>query len=101
MAERREVPRIPVEKEVILSLRGRSVPGRVEDLSDIGARLRILADRADAVTDDDLGEDVVFVLDIFTPPREYTGELIRRYFDGGVQHIALRFWRKYRELPKT
>jgi hypothetical protein len=35
-----------------------------------------------------------------SPDREYTGEIIRFFFKGQDKFIALRFWKKYRELPK-
>jgi hypothetical protein len=99
MAERRKEPRVPVEEDSVLSINGRNVSVRVENYSDIGARMRILSDRTDAVTDDDLGTEVTFRILRSLPPRECTGEIIRRYYQDGVQHIAVRFWKKCRDLP--
>ena len=88
-------------KDCILSIRGRAVAAHLEDFSAVGARFRILSDRVDAVTDDDLGEDVVFVHPTHKPPRKYTGELIRRYYSDDTQYIALRFWKARGELPEA
>jgi hypothetical protein len=98
MAERREVSRVPVEEDCVVSIDGRNVSVRVENYSDIGARMRILSDRSDAVTDNDLGTEVTFQILRSLPARECTGEIIRRYYQDGVQHIAVRFWKRCREL---
>jgi hypothetical protein len=99
MAERRGIPRVPLEEDLLLSINGRNVRARVENYSDIGARFRILSAKPSAVTDADLGTLITFRILHCLPPRECTGEIIRRYFDDGIQHIAVRFWQKCRELP--
>ena len=101
MAERRETPRVPVEEDCTLSLDGREVQVRVEDYSDIGARMRVLGPSQDVVTDNDLGTEVTFRILRSLPARECTGEIIRRYFKDGVQYIALRFWKKCRDIPRA
>ena len=99
MPERREQPRIPVGEKCILVIEGRQVHAVVENLSEIGALFRILEPGPAPVTDEDLGAQASFDLTAFSPARRYTGEIIRRYFAEGAHHIALRFWKKYQELP--
>ncbi len=98
MGERRETPRVPGNEECTLSLNGRNVRARIEDLSDIGARFRLLSTDPKEITDDDLGADVNFIVRRAVPPRACRGELIRRYFERGIQHVAVRLWKKCREL---
>ena len=47
----------------------------------------------------DLGLEATFVLSSTTPTRRYTGEIIRFYYAQGTCHVALRFWKKYQEIP--
>ncbi len=101
MPERRESPRTSASEECTLFLKGRRVPARVEDLSDIGVRFQILSEDPRAVTDEDLGAQVSFTLLSTVPPRACLGELIRRYFEDGAQHVAVRLWRKCRDLPTS
>jgi hypothetical protein len=49
------------------------------------------------LTDGDLAMEASFILASFSPPRLYTGEIIRLYFAEGACHVALRFWKKYQE----
>jgi hypothetical protein len=99
MPERREKPRLSVGEKCILAIEGRQVHAAVENLSEIGALFQILEPGPAPVTDDDLGTQASFDLAAFSPARRYTGEVIRRYFAEGAHHIALRFWKKYEELP--
>jgi hypothetical protein len=100
MAERRGIPRVPLEEDLVLSINGRNVPARMENYSDLGARFRILSASSSAVTDADLGTLITFRILRSLSPRECTGEIIRRYFDDGVQHIAVRFWQKCKDIPQ-
>jgi hypothetical protein len=99
MPERRERPRIPVGEECPLTIEGRQVHAEIENLSETGGLFHIVEPGAAPVSDNDLGMEASFVLTRFTPPRRYTGEIIRLYFAEGAHHIALRFWKKYQELP--
>ena len=100
MPERREQPRIPLGEKCLLSVEGRQIHAAVENLSEIGGLFHIVEPGGPApVTDDDLGMEASFVLSTFSPARRYIGEIIRLYFADGAQHIALRFWKKYQELP--
>lgn len=98
MSDRRQTPRNNAEISCLLELEGRTVPGTLMNLSDEGALFRIDGG-GETLTNDDLGLDASFLLNSTRPPRKYTGEMIRRYFLGGAEYVALRFWRKYEELP--
>jgi hypothetical protein len=97
MEDRRETPRTPLDEICILTINGRLVRARAMDVSDIGARLRILSDDPRAITDDDLGADARLTLRTTVPARACHGELIRRYFEDGAQYVGIRFWTKCRE----
>ena len=99
MPERRESPRVPISEKCLLSIQGRQVHAEIENLSEIGGLFRIVEPGAAPVTDDDLGMEATFPLATVSPARQYTGEIIRLYFADGAHHIALRFWKKYREMP--
>jgi len=99
MAERRELPRVPVEKDCLLSIEGRQVRLRIENLSDKGGLFRIIDEASSSVSAADLGLEATFVLSSTTPTRRYTGEIIRFYYAQGTCHVALRFWKKYQEIP--
>ena len=99
MPERREHPRVPVRETCLLSIEGRQVHAEIENRSEIGGLFRIVEPGAAPVSEDDLGMAALFVLSTVTPAREYTGEIVRLYFADGAHHVALRFWKKYRELP--
>ena len=78
---------------------GRQVHAEIENLSELGGLFHIVEPGAAPVTDDDLGMEAVFLLSTVSPARQYTGEIIRLYFADGAPHVALRFWKKYREVP--
>jgi hypothetical protein len=99
MGERRGIDRVVLDAECELAIEGRAVRARMMNYSDIGALFTISGGGPDAVSDDDLGSDAVFVHPAFRPPRRYTGEIIRRYYLGGVLYIAVRFWSPYTSLP--
>jgi hypothetical protein len=99
MPERRERPRVPIREKCLLSINDRQVRAEIENLSEIGGLFQIIEPGAAPVTDDDLGMEAGFLLSTVSPARQYTGEIIRLYFAGGVHHIALRFWKKYHEVP--
>ncbi|MBN1835312.1 MAG: PilZ domain-containing protein [Spirochaetales bacterium] len=101
MRERREARRVDVNTAVDLSVEGMVVRGEMVNLSDDGALFRIGETDAGKVSTTDLGKQATFVLKLkSTPDREYTGEIIRFFYKDDDKHIALRFWRKYRELPE-
>ncbi len=96
MPERRESPRVPVNKECTLSIEGREIRTTIENISETGGLFHVL--ETDAVSNDDLGSEAEFVLSTVKPARQYTGELIRLYFLEGAHHLVMRFWKKYKEL---
>jgi hypothetical protein len=83
----------------MLAIEGRQVHAVVENLSEIGALFQVTEPGKAPVTDDDLGKEAAFDLASFSPPRRYTGEIIRWYFADGAPRVAVRFWKKYEELP--
>ena len=84
-----------------LSIEDQKVRGKLMNLSKDGALFRVEEMDADSVTEMHLGLDARFVLKPRSAPRrEYTGELIRLYFQSGDKYLALRFWKKYRELEE-
>ena len=99
MAERRGARRAELKSLCTFSLDGKQLPALIVNLSDQGALLRFAAGTDAAVTDADLGTDASLVLATVTPHRLYTGEVIRFYFAENAQHVVLRFWKKYREIP--
>ena len=99
MKERRESPRRPVREPCDLTIEKRRLRVTIENLSDRGCLVHVAQPAEGAVSDADLGEEAVFVASSFRPARRYTGEIIRRYYANGADHFALRFWRKYEELP--
>jgi hypothetical protein len=101
MDERRGTRRVDVNTSVQLSIEGLVVSGQLLNFSNDGALFKISRVDAPRVSTMDLGKQATFVLKLkSSPDREYTGEVIRFFFQREDKHIALRFWRKYRELPK-
>ena len=101
MLERRETRRVDVNTEIGLSVEGVTVSGQLLNFSNDGALFKISRADQEKVSTTDLGKQATFVLKLkSSPDREYTGEIIRFFFKKEDKHIALRFWRKYRELPK-
>ena len=99
MLERRETRRVDVKTSVSLSVEGLAITGQMVNFSNDGALFRISKGDQEKVSTMDLGKQATFVLKLkSSPDREYTGEIIRFFFQGEHKHIALRFWRKYREL---
>ena len=99
MAERRESQRMPLGETCMLTIDARRLRVTVENLSERGCLVHVREPSRNAVTDDDLGREATFVLSSLQPARRYAGEIIRRYYDDGADHFALRFWKKYEELP--
>jgi hypothetical protein len=99
MLERREAQRVPLKEECLLSIEGRRVRAQIENLSDQGCLARIVDPTEGSISDTDLGLQATFVLRTVKPARQYTGEIIRRYYTDGANYIGLRFWKKYREMP--
>jgi len=99
MRERRESPRTPLRQSCDLTIENRRLSVTIENLSDRGCLVHVVQPEKDSITDDDLGQEAVFVIASVQPARRYTGEIIRRYYANGADHFALRFWRKYQELP--
>ncbi len=96
MIERRHADRMKIGEPIVITIEGREVPARIEDLSDHGALFRV--DATGAVSSDDLGLEGVFSLTTVTPARHYTGEIIRLFFRDGAAFFALRFWKGYTEV---
>jgi hypothetical protein len=101
MVNRRSTQRVVVDQPCTLSVSGREVPALLVDLSEEGALFRIANAGQDTVSNDDLGMDASFLLASFSPPRQYTGEMIRLFIRDGARFAALRFWKKYKEVPAS
>lgn len=101
MVNRRSTPRVVVDRPCTLSVDGRAVPGQLLDLSEEGALFRLANAGSDTVSNDDLGMDASFLLSSFSPARQYTGELIRLFIRDNARFVALRFWKKYKEVPAS
>lgn len=101
MVNRRNTTRVPVNQACTLSANGRKVPAVLVDLSDEGALFRLDGKGGDTVDSDDLGFDASFVLSSRPSARLYTGEMIRLFVRDGARFVALRFWKKYKEVPAT
>jgi hypothetical protein len=71
------------------------------DLSDEGALFRLGADGEPSISTDDLGADATFLVSSPLPARQYTGEMIRLFNRGSERFVALRFWKKPREMPSA
>jgi hypothetical protein len=97
MRERREAQRFPLRQSCVLSVSGRQIQAQIENLSRHGCLASITDPAASAITDEDLGLEATFALSSGSSTREYTGEIIRRYYADGAYWVALRFWKKYRE----
>jgi len=101
MLERRESRRVDLNTVVPLMIEGEPVNSQLINFSNEGALFKIQKPDAQRISTMDLGKEATFVLRLKTSPdREYTGEIIRLFFKGRDKFIALRFWRRYRELPK-
>jgi hypothetical protein len=99
MLERRDARRINLSAPVALRVEDLEVKTRMINYSDDGALFQIEFPDHDKVSTESLGKDAVFVLKVKDKPdREYTGEIIRFFFQGKDKYIALRFWEPYREL---
>jgi hypothetical protein len=98
VAERRESPRVPLGESCLLTISARRIRVTIENLSELGCLVHVSEPSRNAVTDDDLGQEATFVLSSPRPARRYAGEIIRRYYADGADHLALRFWKKYEEL---
>ena len=97
--ERRESNREKLDLQVEISMEDGAIMCTLIDLSEVGALLRVTSEQKGIVTDDNLGEDINFVLkQASTAEREYTGEIIRLFYKDNAEFIALRFWEKYKEL---
>jgi hypothetical protein len=101
MLERRESRRVDVNTSISLSIDGMTVSGQLVNFSNDGALFKIQRSDAQKISTMDLGKQAIFVLRLkSSPDREYTGEIIRFFYQRDDKYIALRFWRKYRELQK-
>ena len=98
MSDRRQTRRDKAEVSCVLDVQGRMFPGTLVNLSEEGALFRLEAGEPGSLEAEDLGMDASFVLSSTHPARRYTGEMIRRYFLGGFEYVALRFWRKFVEI---
>ncbi len=99
LRERRESGRINVDTPLKITVAQRVVMARLINLSRHGALLSLAPADEQKVSDLDLGSDARFLIKPRErPAREYTGEIIRLYYRGGMKCIALRFWESYREI---
>jgi hypothetical protein len=100
MFERREAKRVDVNTPITLTIDSLSVKSRLINFSNDGALFKIhKADEA-KISTMDLGKEATFVLKLkSSPDRQYTGEVIRFFYKREDKYIALRFWKRYRELP--
>ena len=99
MLERRDAKRINLSALVALRVGDLEVKTRMINYSDDGALFQIEPSDRDKVSAESLGEEAVLVLKVKNnPDREYTGEIIRFFFEGDDKYIVLRFWEPYREL---
>jgi hypothetical protein len=99
MLERRDTKRVEVNAPITLSVEDFEVRSQMINYSEHGALFKIHPEDREKVYTDDLGKEAIFVLKIKDQPdREYTGEIIRFFFQGEDKYIALRFWDAYREL---
>jgi len=97
--ERREYNREELGFQVEISMEDGTIMCTLINLSEVGALLRINPEQKRTLTNDNLGEDVNFVLKQESAvDREYTGEIIRLFYKDNAEFIALRFWEKYKEL---
>ncbi|HEB09918.1 hypothetical protein LCGC14_3004230 [marine sediment metagenome] len=97
--ERRESNREELGFQVEISMEDGAIMCTLINLSEVGALLRINPEQNGIPTNDNLGEDVNFVLkQASAVDREYTGEIIRLFYKDNAEFIALRFWEKYKEL---
>ena len=101
MVNRRSTPRVVVDQPCTLSVSGREVSAWLVDLSEEGALFRLANAGQNTVSNDDLGMDASFLLSSFSPARQYTGEMIRLFIRDGSRFVALRFWKKYKEVPAS
>jgi hypothetical protein len=99
MLERRDTKRIEISAPITLHVEDFEVKTQMINYSEHGALFKVEADDRDNVSTEDLGKEAIFVLKIKDQrDREYTGEIIRFFFQGEDKYIALRFWDPYREL---
>ncbi len=101
MNERRSANRVPMKVRCVVSVGGRDLTVWLLNLSDDGALLRVEKADGRPISEEDLGQETSFVLSSFSPPRRYTGEIIRSYFHQGAHHLALRFWERYTEVNQA
>ena len=101
MLNRRNTPRVAVNEQCVLSVNGREAHAVLVDLSEEGALFRLPSAGVDTVDSDDLGFDASFLLRSLSPARMYTGEMIRLFSRDGTRFVALRFWKKFKEVAAT
>ena len=98
MEERRESARVSINHSITLEIDDQSVKATLCNLSPQGALVALDGEDHD-VDAGVLGLDATFVIKPKgRPPRKYTGELIRFYFQDNTPYVALRFWKPYVEL---
>jgi hypothetical protein len=101
MVERRKSSRTAARVVCTLAVEDRRIEAQLENLADDGALFTLRNTAMSEAPSFFLGRDATFVLTSFTPPRKYTGEIIRLFFKDGAPRVALRFWQKYTTQPKT
>lgn len=99
MRERRQWKRHEFDYPVILQMRDCSIRARLLNLSVGGAFFRNEQDAERVLGDDYLGTHAQFVIKPKgKAARKYTGEVIRLYYRNRREHIALRFWERFKEV---
>jgi hypothetical protein len=101
MIERRNAQRTAAQAVCMLSVEGRQIEARLENLTDQGALFSLRRTFNDEAPAFYLGRDATFVSTSFKPARRYTGKIIRLFYQDGAPHIALRFLRKYETVTAS
>ncbi|MBA7638225.1 hypothetical protein ES703_45878 [subsurface metagenome] len=97
--EKRESAREELNVAVQISIDDKNTGCTLINISVAGALLRTDPRYQNDITDEDLGEEAIFILNHPSlSKREYTGEIIRMFYKGDEKYFALRFWEKYKEL---
>jgi len=99
MKERRSSKRIDINRNIEVDLSGTTIHAIFINLSITGALFALAEGNRDALDSDDLGREATFTVKPKNQPaRKYTGEITRVYYQDGLVHFALRFWKKYVEI---
>ena len=99
MRNRRSSKRVSINHTIQVDLEGMILSTTLVDISRDGALLALSETEREKVSDKDLGRKVSFrIKPKARPVRQYTGEVIRLYYQDAKPYLAVRFWEKYKEL---